>query len=332
MAVDLRAVAELSGVSVSTVSRALRGSDRVSPSTRAKVARAAASLNYRPNAAARGLRTRQSSLIGVVMPNLVSVTFVNLCAHLQAGFRAQGYEIVLSVTNGDPEQETNAFDTLRGHQVDGIVSIGSYSGTDYLREFMMPTVHLFNSPQNPAGDCITINEFASTREAIGYFIDLGHKRIGCINGASENTRDGYIYALREHNLEVDDSLIYIDKYDTETGRQGVEQLFTQKNPPTAVFFGCYENWLSGIPELFERGLSIPDDVSIICRDDADMLRWWRPAITAVDIDVSAMARLAVARLADAVTSGDNDLSIHPGRYEVATRLILRDSARKVGHR
>ncbi|WP_197382961.1 LacI family DNA-binding transcriptional regulator [Mycolicibacterium mengxianglii] len=327
MAVDLRAVAELSGVSVSTVSRALRGSPRVNSRTRAKVLRAAESLNYRPNAAARGLRTRQSQLVGVVIPNLVSVTFVNLFSHLQAGFRAHGYETVLSVTNGEPEQELAAFATLLGHQIDGVIAIGSYSvSTDFLRESRLPAVHLFNAPDQPAGDCVTINEFESTQDAIGHLISHGHRRIGCIDGSSEPTVAGYEYAVRKHDLPMDPQLLHLGKYDTETGTEGVDKLVALDDPPTAIFFGCYENWLSGIPRLLEHGLTIPDQMSVVCRDDAEMLRWWRPSISAVDVQVPAIAKLAVDRLVDAMATDEGALTEQRhGKYQVATTLIKRHS-------
>jgi LacI family transcriptional regulator len=330
LAVDLRAVAELTGVSISTVSRALNGSSRVSATTRGKVARAAESLNYRPNVAARGLRTRQSKLVGVVLPNLVSVTFVDLFSHLQAGFRAHGYEIVLSVTNADQQQELAAFDTLRGHQVDGIIAVGSYPlSTKYLRESAVPSVHLFTAPQEPAGDCVTINAFESTRDAVTHCIEAGHRRIGCIDGYDEETRGGYKFALSQAGIPFDESLIYMDAYDTTTGTTGIDQLLGLADPPTAVFFGSYETWLSGIPRILDHELRIPEDISVVCRDDAPMLRWWRPAITVVDIEVPRVAELAVGRLVESMANGPvAPGSSRGGRYQVSSRLIERESVVK----
>lgn len=327
MGSDLRTIAELCGVSVSTVSRGLAGSSRVSASTRERIAKVAAELNYRPNAAARGLRNGRSKLIGVVIPNLVSVTFVELFSHVQAGFRAHGYETVLSVTNADPEQELAAFETLSGHQVEGIISIGSYPlSTKYLRGTGLPAVHLFTAPDDPAGDCVTINAFESTRDALRHFIAAGHTRIGCVDGEDAATLGGYKFALGEAGIDFDPTLAYFGSYSTETGTKGVDHLLALNDPPTAIFFGCYENWLSGIPRLLEHHITIPDDMSVVCRDDTPMLRWWRPGITVVDIEVARIAELAVGRLVDAISTAEREPDkVRNGRYQVSSRLIVRGS-------
>jgi LacI family transcriptional regulator len=324
--VDLRAVAEASGVSISTVSRALSGSPRVSPKTRQRVMKIAESLGYLPNVVARGLRTRQSKLIGLVIPNLVSFTFVQLFSELQKGFRAHGYEIVLSVTNSDPEQELASFHTLRGHQIDGVVVVGSYTvGTEYLRSTGLPSVHLFRSPEEPAGDCISIDDHESTRRATSYLIAEGHRRIAFINGADHETFGGYRAALADAGIEFDDDLVHVGSYDTDTGIAGVDQVLALDDPPTAVFFGCYEVWLSGIPRLQELGRTIASDISIICRDDAPMLRWWRPSISVVDVEIGRIAELAITRLLHSIASQSEGAAPESGRYQVSAKLIQRDS-------
>ncbi len=117
MAVDLRDVARRSGVSVSTASRALRGSERVSAATQAKVRAAAEALGYRPNASARALRTARSEFIGLVVTNLVNTSFHTIAEVVQRELARHGYQLMLTVTAGDPAAELGgAADPGRAHR------------------------------------------------------------------------------------------------------------------------------------------------------------------------------------------------------------------------
>jgi LacI family transcriptional regulator len=153
MAVDLRQVARRSGVSVSTASRALNGSDRVSAETAARVRATAAALGYRPNASARALRTARSAFIGLVVTNLVNTSFQVIAEVVQRELARRGYQLMLSVTAGDPAQERAALRTLVDHSAAGVIVVGSDSGaTEELRALGLPTVHLARRPPDvPSG-------------------------------------------------------------------------------------------------------------------------------------------------------------------------------------
>jgi LacI family transcriptional regulator len=186
LAADLRQVAQRSGVSVSTASRALNGSARVSEGTVAKVRAAAAALGYRPNASARALRTARSQLIGLVVTNLVNTSFHTITEVVQREVARRGYQLLLCVTGGDPGQERSALRILMDHSAAGVIVVGSDTeATGELHERGTPTVHLARRPRDPAGDCVLGDEIAGGRTATEYLLERGHRRIAIIAGPPE---------------------------------------------------------------------------------------------------------------------------------------------------
>src|SRR2546430_15025482 len=174
VAVDLRQVAQHSGVSVSTASRALSGAPWVSGQTVARVRAAAAALGYRPNASARALRTARSQFIGLVITNLVNTSFHTIAEVVQRELARRGYQLMLSVTAGDAVQERSALRTLVDHSAAGVIVVGSDSeATEELRELRTPTVHLARRPRQPAGDCVLGDEIAVGRLATAYLLVAG---------------------------------------------------------------------------------------------------------------------------------------------------------------
>jgi LacI family transcriptional regulator, galactose operon repressor len=208
LAVGLRQVAQHSGVSVSTASRALSGSPRVSGQTVAKVRAAAAALGYRPNASARTLRTARSQFIGLVITNLVNTSFHTIAEVVQRELARRGYQLMLSVTAGDPVQERSALRTLVDHSAAGVIVVGSDSdATEELRELGTPTVHLARRPRQPTGDCVLVDEIAGGRSATEYLLEAGHRRIAIIAGPREvpsgrERMQGYWLAMQAAGVPV----------------------------------------------------------------------------------------------------------------------------------
>src|ERR1700744_6203282 len=183
VAVSLRDVAERSGVSVSTASRALRGSGRVSGATETRVRATAAALGYRPNASARALRTARSGFVGLVITNLANTSFHTVAEVIQREVASRGFQLMLTVTAGDPAAERAAVRTLAEHSAAGVSVVGADDGaSEELRELGLPTIYLARRPAHPAGDCVLGDDIAGSRLAAEHLLGLGHRRIAVIAG------------------------------------------------------------------------------------------------------------------------------------------------------
>jgi LacI family transcriptional regulator len=331
-------VAERSGVSVSTASRALTGSNRVSGPTEARVRAAAVALGYRPNASARTLRTARSRFIGLVVTNLVNTSFHTLAEVVQRELAHRGYQLMLSVTAGDPVQERSSLHTLVDHSAAGVIVVGSDSeATDELRKLGTPTVHLARRPRDPAGDCVLGDEIAGGRSATEYLLESGHRRIAIIAGppdvpSGRERMQGYWLAMQAADVPVSGELALAVPLSPGAGGMAVEVLLAlpADRRPTALLVANHEASYGALPALREHSVTIPADLSVICYEDSPLARWWHPAITVIDNNARQMgelaARLLLQRLeaAGGPTNGGRD---EFSEFRVGTRLIERDSCR-----
>ena len=329
MAVNLQQVAEMSGVSVSTASRALSGSLRVSASTREVVQRAARQLGYRPNATARSLRTRRSGLVGLVMPNLFNASFVAIAQTLQRVFEENGYQLVLSTSWGDEQTERRSVEALRDHQIDGVILTGSFpAGVAVLRESGIPTVHVAHEPADELGDCVLGANLEGARDAVTHLAQLGHRSVGIIgpprSAIGDERLGGYRIALEQHGICFDPALVFCGPYAPETGCEGVDCLLDAEPHPTALFIAQHEAALGALPRLQSRGIKVPEQLSVICYEDSPMLRWWCPAVTAVDQNAQRVGELAADLLLARIWSR-HEMGTEPHRFRVGARLISRES-------
>ena len=278
-------MAQHSGVSVSTASRALSGSPRVSGQTVAKVRAAAAALGYRPNASARTLRTARSQFIGLVITNLVNTSFHIIAEVVQRELARRGYQLMLSVTAGDPVQERSALRTLVDHSAAGVIVVGSDSeATEELRELGTPTVHLARRPRQPAGDCVLGDEIAGGRSATEYLLEAGHRRIAIIAGPREvpsgrERMQGYWLAMQAAGVPVSAELALAVALSPDAGAAAVEALLAlpARRRPTALLVANHEACYGALPALQQRSAAIPGDLSVICYEDSPLARWWHPA-------------------------------------------------------
>ncbi|MGR6318941.1 LacI family DNA-binding transcriptional regulator [Micromonospora soli] len=331
--VDLRQVAAVSGVSLSTASRALSGSGRVSDATRQRVRRVAEDLGYRPNALARGLRTSHSRLIGLVVTNLVNASFHAIAEVVHNRLKLSGYHLVLCITGGDVEEERAYVETLRDHNVDGVIVVGSdATAVEQLRATGIPTVHLARQPRQPAGDCVLGADLEGAREATRYLLGLSHRRIALVAGPSAVTSGyerlaGYRLAMDEAGVPCRDELIFQGPLEPASGVQAVARLIAlpARRRPTAVLVTNHESAFGLLPTLRERRVRIPDDLSVLCYEDADLLRWWDPAITVMNNNAARMGELAVNILLERIAAKPGADGAMWTEYRVGAQLVVRDS-------
>lgn len=332
MTSDLRRVAEQSGVSVSTASRALSGAPRVSPATRRRVQAAADALGYRPNATARALRTSRSQLVGLVVTNLMNASFRTIAEVVQQRLADHQLQMVLCLTGGDAEQERAALRTLADHNATGVILVGSDNeATQELRRTGTPVVHLARRPDQPAGDCVLGDDLAGSREATNYLLGLGHRRIAIIAGPQDVTSGrerllGYRVAIGEHGLSLREDLVHTGPFLPSTGSHSVRRLLAlpARQRPTALIVANHEASAGALATLQEIDVQVPVALSVICYEDAELMRWWHPAMTVIDNNPAEMGELATRLLIERI-SGDRDPDSPFREFRVGTRLIERAS-------
>ncbi|GAA4170126.1 LacI family DNA-binding transcriptional regulator [Gryllotalpicola koreensis] len=340
MAVTLKDVAEAADVSLSTASRALRGSPLISAETRATVEAAAAGLGYRINRAASALRSNRSQLVGLVLNNLVNASFHTIAEVVQKRLASDGYQLILGTTDADPGVERRLLETLADHGVDGVIIIGTGQNADLSNGFLadgIAVVNVIRSSKDSAAPTVLAGDRDGAFDATDYFLSQGHRVIGYIGGpeSADSGRDrfaGYADALKEAGIEVDERLVVRGPFTQEFGAEAIQTLLDRAPDMTALFAANHESVFGMLPGLTSRGIRIPDDLSLICYEDIPWLEMWHPPITVVDNGSRQLAELAVDLLMQQINNRGSELGGDRIRrtYRVGAQLVHRASSRPLG--
>jgi LacI family transcriptional regulator len=332
--VTLLDVARAAGVSRSTASRALSGSVAISPDARSRVEAAAAKLGYLPNRAAQSLRTRRTMLVGLVLNNLVNASFHVVAEVLQQRLDDRGYRMILCVTAADEDREARYLEMLAEQQADGVVLIGTGRNVTVLRRLAsagIPVVNLIRCAADAPGEAVLADDPDGGYLATEHLIQAGHRRIGYIGGhvGANSGRErflGYTTALTAANLSIEDGLVVRGPFTESFGREAVATIIDRIDPPTAIYVANHEAAFGVLPELRERGVRVPDELSLVCHEDASWLRYWQPAITVIDNGAVELAEVAAARVLAAIEHSGTAQPVRPGRVlRVGAQIVKRES-------
>ncbi|MBD7943489.1 MULTISPECIES: catabolite control protein A [Psychrobacillus] len=290
MTITIYDVAREANVSMATVSRVVNGNQNVKPATRQKVLAVIERLDYRPNAVARGLASKKTKTVGVIIPDISNVFYAELVRGIEDIATMYRYNIILTNSDQQEEKEVQLLSTLLSKQVDGIVMM-----SDYVSEEMLHEMNRANAPVVLAGTVEHSNSFPSVNieyreaaiDAVNRLIQNGHKRIAFISGSisSPINRDfklaGYEEALENADIEVDEDLIVGVDNTYDDGLAAWEQLCKLDNPPTAFFAGSDEIAIGLIHGAQDSGLNVPNDIEIISFENSKLARMVRPQLTSV---------------------------------------------------
>jgi LacI family transcriptional regulator len=349
MSVTLKDVAEAARVSVSTASRALGGGGLASERTQQRLMRIARELGYRPNPIARGLKTGQSRLVGLLIHNLTNASFQVIAEVVQTRLKAIGYQMLLCIAGDDPQQEKDTLATMADHRVDGLIVVPTGKNGAALTELAagdVPVVCVVRRDEGSELETVLANDPQGAHAGTRYLIGLGHRRIGLVVGRQDATSgrerlSGYVRALREADIPLEEALIHVGHFEPATGAAACRKFLDLAKPPSAIFVANHESALGVLRVIAERGVSVPGDLSLLCYEDTPWFEWHRPAISVVDSGARELANLAVDRLLhriEAKRSNEkshengsenrhpNGDGAHGGReYRVGARLVKRDS-------
>lgn len=317
----LEDVAAAAGVSRALVSIVVRGAPGASEATRERVLATAAELGYRPDARARVLRRARSGLLGVVF-GVQHPFHGDLVDGLYQAAEGSGFELVLSATTPHRD-ERRAVDTLLSDRCEALVLLGPGSPTRDLAELArtLPVVVVARAVRHAAVDVVRVADDLGLRQAVDHLVELGHRRIGHVDGGrapgAAERRRGYREALRRHGLGESEHVVP-GGLSEEDGAAAAERLLEASDRPTAVAV-FNDRCALGVLDTFTRaGLRVPSDVSVVGFDDSRLARLAHIALTSVDQDAPGLARLAVERAAArlAGTTGLERELVRPPRLVV----------------
>ncbi len=295
-------IARLLNVNKTTVSKALRGSSDISRETREKVLRAAGEMGYRPRARAEG---NAGGMIGLICPEIVSHHYSRLVTSIDARLRQKGFLPHILLTGFSPALEENALRALAGLRVAGVVCITEQPdiGASVAGAFGLsgvPVVILGLNYESPEHDVLSVDEMSGIAGAVDQLLRGGHRRIAFIG---EPLTDGRLNcfrtALRERGAACPEALMMFRNERGEScGYNGMRALLAlpEGERPTAVVAAYDTIALGAFRAIAERGLRVPEDISLTGFDDADFCPYLPVSLSSVSCNVEEMGRVAVAIL------------------------------------
>lgn len=283
-------VAREAGVSMATVSRVVNGNPNVKPATRKKVLDAIERLGYRPNAVARGLASKKTTTVGVIIPDISNIFFAELARGIEDIATMYKYNIILCNSDQNKDKEISLINTLLEKQVDGILFMGGEITEEHVTQFKrspVPVVLAATVDQEGELPSVNIDYQQASFDAVTELIEAGHSRVGMVSGSLEDPVNGfqkfsgYKKAFTEKSMTFDDSLVAIGDYTYDSGIQAVNTLMSVENPPSAIFAGTDEMALGVIHGLQDEGIKVPEDVEVIGFDNTRLATMVRPTLTTV---------------------------------------------------
>jgi len=301
-------VAREANVSMATVSRVVNGNPNVKPTTRKKVLEAIDRLGYRPNAVARGLASKKTTTVGVIIPDISSIFYSELARGIEDIATMYKYNIILSNSDQNTDKELHLLNTMLGKQVDGIVFMGGNITDVHVEEFKrspVPIVLAASVEEQAQTPSVNINYEQAIYDSVQLLVEKGHKRIAFVSGPmsepinSMRKLAGYKRALEEAGIAFDEALVAEGDYSYDSGIEALANLLEQSDKPTAVIAATDEMALGVIHGAQDRGVSIPEDLEVIGFDNTRLSLMVRPQLTTVvqpTYDIGAVAMRLLTKL------------------------------------
>ena len=329
MSSSLREIAERSGYSINTVSRALRDEDDVKPETKAAIKAIAQELRYVPNYVASSLRLGMTNTIGVVSADSTNPFFAEVITGIESAAYGRNYHILLANTDQDPERELEAMDVLVGRQVDGLLIMpvcGEGNNSEYLKALSIPYVLVGRWLPDLEDHAVLSDEYEKAKEITALFIKNGHRDILHLSGpasvsSSLDRERGYKDALAEAGIPLREKLIVRTDGHTEDGHREINSIIRQELPFTAVFAFNDLVAIGVLRALKEGGLRVPKDVEVMGYDDLDFSRYLQLSLSSVSIPKQRLGRESFEELYKHMKSAD----VPYNRLMLESRIILRET-------
>ena len=331
--ISQRDIARQLGVNVSTVSRALRGLEGVSPQLKEQIEKLAREGGYRPNPFAVSLRYDTTHTIGIVVPDVAFNQYSQIVKHIEAEARSAGYMCIITDSNDIYENEVNCVELLVNMHVEGIVICPSQDTQDFthllrLRQYHIPVV-IFDRVPDLDISSVMINDVASARHATNNLIEGGAKRIAFLGGTNQlkqtiDRKHGYLEALREHNMPIRTELVKCHHISYNSGLTDTLDLLRLPEPPDAIVATHGLLAISVLQAVASQGLRIPEDVAVIGYMTDWVSEMSHPRVSFIKQNLREIGIKAFRLLQDQM-NGDESVQ----HIIVKANLELRDSTKNI---
>lgn len=299
-------VAREANVSMATVSRVVNGNPNVKPATRKKVLDVIDRLDYRPNAVARGLASKKTTTIGVIIPDVSNMFFSSLARGIDDIATMYKYNIILANSDGDSNKEVQVLNNLLAKQVDGIIFMGHRITEEVRGEFSRsktPVVLAGSIDPDEQVGSVNIDYTKATKEAVSLLAKNGHEKIAFVSGAlidainGQNRLTGYKEGLKENNLEYNEGMIFEAPYEFKEGLALVDRILN--SGATAAYITDDELAIGVLDGLYDAGVKVPEDFEIITSNNTLLTDVTRPRLSSVTqplYDIGAVATRLLTKL------------------------------------
>lgn len=328
--ITIHDVAQRAGVSPVTVSRVINGVANVNPETRARVERAIRELGYLPNRAARSLRVRQTHTLALLVPDITNAFWTTVARGVEDAAQTRGYSVLLCNTDENPLKQSSYLEAVLQQRVDGVILAPCDTDPSRLAALQIhqtPAVLIDRRVTDWDGDWVISDSLGGARALVEHLVHLGRRSIAMVTGprgtsTAEDRVAGYRLALLSAGLAFDPRLVRYGEFRAPSGREQIHRMLDEGLRPDAILAANNVLAMGVLEALNERGLSVPQEVALVCFDDLPDLAQFFPFLTvaaqpAYDMGLNA-AQLLLSRI-------DAAGPLQPRQVVLPVRLILRYS-------
>lgn len=329
---NITAVAKRARVSTATVSRTINGSASVSPKTAARVLKAVEALSFYPDVNARALGSGRSSLYGLIISDITNPFFPELVKAFEDVAVEHGKDVLIANTNYDPVRMEHCVTRMLQRKVDGVAIMTSEMDERLVEVFSrrhIPLVFLDTVHSAIGISSVRMNYHGGVLTAIDYLTELGHQRIAFISGpmtlgSARLRASAFTEALQQHGLISEPHLCQEGNHRVDGGQAAMRRILAAGERPTAVLASNDLTAIGAMGAIFEHGLRVPEDISLVGYDDIQIAAFTNPALTTLRLPRTEVANVAFRELYNSRTSTDgaprhgNDRLFEP-------ELIIRQS-------
>lgn len=334
----IKEVAMKANVSTATVSRVLNDNYPTSDKVKKQVFEAIKELGYRPNAVARSLKTNKTNIIGLVVPDISNIYFMEIARGLESVISQLGYTMIFCSTDENEEKEVKLLKTLNEKRVDFVILASCMQTPEKINELVLQGLNIImvdTMIKDVNADCIVENNYEASYELMCHALKAGHKRCGIINGlmtisTARERYDGFKKALEDFELVMDARYIIEGNYTRQTAYENVKKVILENRDslPT-LFYSTNNEMTEGLMiALQEEGIKIPDEISVVSFGDITVPKLVKPNLTIVAQDARAIGKKAGEVL---IKSMEKDTVVEGYRtYVIPSNVIIQNSVKLIG--
>lgn len=329
----IKDVASAARVSIATVSHVINDTRYVSDELKQRVHTAMSELDYRPNRVARSLRSGQTKTIALMVPDASNLFFAEMGRAIEGLGFDNGYNVILCNSDNNLDKQSSYVDMLMTKQIDGLIFISAGESEEVLttlKQAKIPTVVTDRDVQPGLADVVLLNNKLGGYLATRHLLELNHTKIACITGphhlpSSVERAEGYYEALEEAGLTPDPDWVLTGDFRLPSGHSCMSRLLDMADGPTAVFVCSDMMALGAMNAVHNKGLRMPDDISIVGFDNIALASSINPALTTVAQPIRRIATLICEILFSRMQNADTEAL--PERIIIDPQLTIRSTTR-----